>query len=469
MVRQEWDLKPLYYNNVIMTGTWPHIIGATLNLGIQAIRQSTPLGIEHFRRKFGVVENLPSDIVPKSLTPSWPSYGPKLVRSERKALMGFTPSSKKILSPIVVSATAIGYLYNKRPVSDIKIHELGGIPLLNAWSFFTDSVCDTILRTDEKLFQFRVCKHRVVASSGEDARKIFFNDKSMNLDEGYKILLGSGPDLADIQRGDAGHRESIHGSLQATEATVGMVTCSELAHDPEAVARLWTSTRSSKRRPPPQPSCSQLYPEGARENDGRALVMLQPYVELRRNTPVPSRDAIDVLLAEGTPTEAIVVFVLGSVFADVVNSGIKTLHLYVTYSAAYYGDDDKSAGPSSTWAWILRGRRVPPPESAVPRHARQPRLPIRPTAHAPRVNPHALIRETLRLAMGGVALRRNVGPAGIAPRPGASQPVVEPASARRDEGREARGEGRAGALLAWLRARSRAASNSNRRRCKKRA
>jgi hypothetical protein len=33
-------------------------------------------------------------------------------------------------------------------------------------------------------------QHQVVATSGEEARKIFFNEKSLDLTQGYQLLSG---------------------------------------------------------------------------------------------------------------------------------------------------------------------------------------------------------------------------------------------------------------------------------------
>ena len=41
-------------------------------------------------------------------------------------------------------------------------------------------------------------QHRVVAISGEEARKMFFNEKGLGLDEGYRILMGGAPNIDDI-------------------------------------------------------------------------------------------------------------------------------------------------------------------------------------------------------------------------------------------------------------------------------
>ena len=45
-----------------------------------------------------------------------------------------------------------------------------------------------------QLFQ----QHRVIALNGEQSRKIFFNDKSLDFQEGYNVLMGGFPDLGDI-------------------------------------------------------------------------------------------------------------------------------------------------------------------------------------------------------------------------------------------------------------------------------
>ena len=41
-------------------------------------------------------------------------------------------------------------------------------------------------------------QHRVIALNGEQSRKMFFNDKSLDFQEGYNVLMGGFPDLGDI-------------------------------------------------------------------------------------------------------------------------------------------------------------------------------------------------------------------------------------------------------------------------------
>ena len=45
-------------------------------------------------------------------------------------------------------------------------------------------------------------QHRIVVVTGEQGRKVFFNDQSLDLGEGYKILFGSATSLADINMHD---------------------------------------------------------------------------------------------------------------------------------------------------------------------------------------------------------------------------------------------------------------------------
>ena len=48
-------------------------------------------------------------------------------------------------------------------------------------------------------FKFHfILQHRVVAVSGPNGRKLFFNNSSLDVAEGYKILLGGAPRMEDI-------------------------------------------------------------------------------------------------------------------------------------------------------------------------------------------------------------------------------------------------------------------------------
>lgn len=97
--------------------------------------------------------------------------------------------------------------------------------MLTAWRFLTNQfnfVQRHFKKSGERMFRFRVLQasskfakiltsflaanflsplqHRVIALvTGEQARKIFYNDQSLNFTEGHKILMGSAPSNDDIQ------------------------------------------------------------------------------------------------------------------------------------------------------------------------------------------------------------------------------------------------------------------------------
>ncbi|KAJ7784926.1 cytochrome P450 [Mycena maculata] len=371
--------------------------------------------------------------------------------------------SQTTLATALISATAVGvmsasYLYFNRPAlksRDKEIHELGGVPLLNAWAFFTrryDFLRETFQRTGETLFRFRVLQHRVVASSGVEARTVFFNDKTLSLDEGYKVLLGGGPKLEEIHIDTGGLDKEAHfirqlrtlttperlqdvfpsllsdidrhigawgaeGSIDpfteiyklVFQLTVRMATCRELADDRAAVARLCGLYDALEAGTTPAAVLLPWFPSPARAAREAATAgmytMLHAYVERRRAAPVPSRDPIDVLLASGAPTEGIIGFVLGTIFAGVLNTGVNAC-----WALLHLGLAPAWKARATAEIHALLATYAP---AAGPLHARLAAIPVRAwEAETPATD--AALRETLRLVMGGVALRRNVGARAVA-------------------------------------------------------
>lgn len=70
-------------------------------------------------------------------------------------------------------------------------------------------------------------QHHVVAVSGEAGRKAFFNDKDLNFTEGYKVLLGTAPDLEDIKLdiGEEKERNSFPRFVLDLSRTERIVDC----------------------------------------------------------------------------------------------------------------------------------------------------------------------------------------------------------------------------------------------------
>jgi hypothetical protein len=92
------------------------------------------------------------------------------------------------------------------------IRKLGGFPIFTAWTFFTkryDFIWENFGSDPSPHFKFNVLhvsplflchwsradywrsmQHNVVALRGEEARKAYFDNKSLSFTEGYKVLMG---------------------------------------------------------------------------------------------------------------------------------------------------------------------------------------------------------------------------------------------------------------------------------------
>jgi hypothetical protein len=108
--------------------------------------------------------------------------------------------------------------------------------------------------------------------------------------------------------------------------TVRMASCRELTSDLAALAELQKHYWILEKSATPTALLLPWFPgpaKRAKEASNKALfTMLWGYIEERKKAPVPSSDAIDVLLGQGLNNYDIVQFVLGVIFAGVVNTGI---------------------------------------------------------------------------------------------------------------------------------------------------
>src|SRR5688572_25837484 len=89
-----------------------------------------------------------------------------------------------------------------------------------------------------------------------------------------------------------------------------MASCEELARDDNAVERIQTLYETLEKSATPSHLLLPWLPLRAKKNKENAtrdlFTTLYDYVELRRKSNVPSADAIDLLLAEGTEPSALV-------------------------------------------------------------------------------------------------------------------------------------------------------------------
>jgi hypothetical protein len=94
------------------------------------------------------------------------------------------------------------------------------------------------------------------------------------------------------------------------QMTVRMGSCRELASDNEAVTRLSKLYMTLEKSATPWLLMFPWFPgrdKKARDSSTKAMYeMLNGYVDMRRKAAVPSKDAIDILIAEGNDNVAII-------------------------------------------------------------------------------------------------------------------------------------------------------------------
>ncbi|KII87907.1 hypothetical protein PLICRDRAFT_42425 [Plicaturopsis crispa FD-325 SS-3] len=356
---------------------------------------------------------------------------------------------------LVVVAFYASSLFSAR--SKTSIPELGGISILTAWPFFNkrfDFMKKGFAKTKESMFQFKVLQHRVVALSGEEGRKAFLSDKSLNFNEGYKILMGGAPRLEDIDVHSAVdddatqlnlfkkrlhellHKDRLNDVLPTLfddmnermqewghdgksgrinpfkdvydlvfQMTVRMATCRELSSSRSEVERLSKLYWELEKSATPVKLLLPWFPSKAKKDGENATMglymMLNDYVELRRNAKVPSSDAIDVLIQDGTDNPTIIGFILGVVFAGVINTGINSCWVLI-FLAAH--PEWKARATAEVNALVSTHTNT---TGSDPLHKRLAAIPMSAWEEEMPVI-ELIIRETLRLIINGTLLRRNV-------------------------------------------------------------
>ncbi|KAF8218507.1 cytochrome P450 [Tricholoma matsutake] len=359
-------------------------------------------------------------------------------------------------SPAVLPTSALLLLVVLYPLvfgtrrKDSDVYELGGLSILTTWSFFnrrSDFLTSSFAKTGQKLLSFKVLHHSVVAMEGEEARKTFFETRSLDFDEGYKILSGGAPRLSDLDRHTFSvkdeswfnkhlaallHRErvaevlpSLFDDIQSRmelwgregtfdpftnindlvwQMTVRMATCREFATNFDAIDKLQKDYWMLKNSATPTALLLPWFPSIATRNKKIATKnlykTLHECVE-KRTTSTPSSDAIDVLLARGLSTDDTVRFILSAIFAGVVNTGVSSCWTLLFLSL------------HKEWKQkVLNEIRtiIDQHANTVSSDQLHKRLAIIPVSVWEEEMPtlDLVLRETLRLTMNGTMLRRNL-------------------------------------------------------------
>ncbi|KAH6982363.1 cytochrome P450 6A1 [Ilyonectria sp. MPI-CAGE-AT-0026] len=254
-----------------------------------------------------------------------------------------------------------------------------GYPILGVVRFFSarrDFYIDGIQQSPSGQFSFYFGKHRIVALSGEQGRKSFFENKELDMPEGYATLFTSQPkiemDKTDDEGFSAWFKRSLTGLLRKENLvkqlhlltgdmrsscerlaavptkvmdpfediyriiyrlTMRTVGANDIAEDQELLARtlhlfekIGNSTSPTKVIFPWMPTLSHMKRMAA---GAQLYMILQEIVNKRKKAGVRGDDALQYLIDQGDSVAKILTFVIGALFAGQLNSGINSAWLFI--------------------------------------------------------------------------------------------------------------------------------------------
>ncbi|KAI0252466.1 cytochrome P450 [Lactifluus subvellereus] len=322
-------------------------------------------------------------------------------------------------------------------------------------------VCQTLVDpADLRVFEFVLTlahplpwkQNNVVVVSGERGRRDFFSAKGLDLQEGFRILTGALPlihgvtaelrqqrvariykRLANVQRNERltelipeilidGRRllqswekagsfdpfDKIYGLV--FQATLRCLTCTEIAGDPEVVARLRQLYEQVDRGTTPATVLFPWFPSPAMLSKARATKQIYDIIvnaiNVRNQSGVHMNDTLQIFLDSGDELSAIVGFMMGLVTAG-SRSTASWLLLFLGCHPKWRNEaraEVKNLIMSHTLETIS--------DFNSPRDSTSTALSSIPLCAWERETPvlDMLIHETLRIAQPHIAMRRNVGP-----------------------------------------------------------
>jgi len=307
-------------------------------------------------------------------------------------------------------------------------------------------------RSKTGAFSFWAGKWPVVAISGSASRKLFFESRQLNFQDGYAALLAGAPEVKEnvlaerhgvdsewndyltrrlvallkgpqLKRGlpqllldarqnldaivDSGSTdpfESIYKMIFAF--TMRTVACKEIADDPKMLAKCLGYFESIQGAVTPvnvmYPWVPTLGKAMSMYQGGKLYMIIKDIVDDRKKTGRKEEDALQFLLDQNDSLLDIISFVLGSLFAGQINSGVNT-----AYILCYLATSDE---------WMTRIREEVDTiadkyhsDKSVPLKDRLMSVPLEAwDFEFPLID--LCLREVIRLQLSGTAFRKNNGP-----------------------------------------------------------
>ncbi|KAH7409853.1 cytochrome P450 6A1 [Phaeosphaeria sp. MPI-PUGE-AT-0046c] len=299
-------------------------------------------------------------------------------------------------------------------------------------------------------FSFHAGPNTIVALSGDKGRQLFFDSKDLGFAEGYAVLFGQAPEVKVHDSGDGKEDDvnnhfsrrltfllkndqfrrklptlvsDVHEAMDAIRndpsgvtdpfdslyrlifrLTIRMVGADEIANDPKALAetlRLFelidsSATATSVMFPKfPSPAVLKRSYAGT-----RLYLMIEKLIKKRMASDEKYDDALQHLLDQGDRTFKVVEFIVGALFAGLLNSGINA-----AWTMCYLATSPE---------WLAKTQEEV--RTVAAKYARDPKAPLRHQlddvpleaweSEFPAID--LCLRDSIRLNLLGTAMRRNI-------------------------------------------------------------
>ncbi|ELU37407.1 cytochrome P450 [Rhizoctonia solani AG-1 IA] len=275
------------------------------------------------------------------------------------------------------AAVASGLVWYLLRSDDSQVKRIRPLPFFGQWSFFTrleskitcnseqltipiiDFIVDGFKKfPQEKLFGFGILGHNVVALRGEEARKAFFSRGDLSFTEGndqeqmsYFLrhlnpllkndrLAKLTPELmSDIERnmeswGDAGKFDPFEVMYSTVfQLTIRTAGAREIADSVEKCKELEKLYWKVEKGSTPMALLLPWLPSKARNekvnSTGEIYAMFDQIIKDRQREGRREEDALQIFIDQGDSTIDIIGFIMGTLFAGIVNTGLMSAWIYV--------------------------------------------------------------------------------------------------------------------------------------------
>ncbi|KAK5120820.1 hypothetical protein LTR85_005887 [Meristemomyces frigidus] len=361
------------------------------------------------------------------------------------------------IGTLAVLGTIFRYLFSKSTFpSNAPAPTTEAWPILGSMQFFTkrwDFMRSGAQHSKTGNFMFHAGPHDIVAISGQESRKVFFESKALGFSEGYATLLGGSPEvkkdknpfaeanddasfgayfnkrLSKLMKGnelkhglpfllqdartnmdklaaDASGVTDPFDSIYRTvfQFTMRTVACKEIADDPALLAKTLKMYEDVEGTGTP---LSIMYPwlptpaKAKRTYAGAQLyVIFKRVVDARNNEDRREEDALQYLMDQGDNIRDIITFVLGALFAGQLNSGINAAWILVYMASKPYWLDRVREEVASVASRYCADESLPLKDRLmhVPIEAWEGEFPII----------DICLKDTIRLQTAGTGFRKNI-------------------------------------------------------------